>query len=71
MLIEVSDTKILGVPQSMYRMEDPIEGPSHERPWIVVMDAGEYGLTEAEMLILKDGLFSQGELMRIPVDPVE
>jgi len=52
-------------------MEDPIEGPSHERPWIVVMDAGEYGLTEAEMLILKDGLFAQGELMRIPVDPVE
>ena len=60
MLIEVSDTKIIGVPQSMYRMDEP----EVERPWIVVMDSGaEYGLTDEEFAILKAALIDRRELL--------
>jgi hypothetical protein len=66
MMIEVSDTKLLGIAQSCYRMDDPEEGLPHERPWIVVMPNGsEYGLTESEFLIYRDALVVQDELMEI------
>lgn len=66
MLIEVSDTKLIGIAQACYNLE--IDGK--ERPWIVVMEGGsEYGLTEEEFEIYKDGLIAQKELLELATVP--